>query len=414
MRLYLVGFSFFFFPVEFTNVPYHPGNTNKHNTIFISLHLRLTRRICRTNHPTVSMPTMDFLKSDQKGSDPRSELSKELSIAEGQPIPVKYFSKDVPIPPGFLSLASPPADARPVTLTTMDWRDTALPEYEGRYAVVLDNAVSPSECQALLGLAESSVDLPRVNEFWKTPGAQGPWRPAMVNAGAGLEVLDSSYRNSERLVWDCQEVVDRLWARCLRGEVGEVLRERLEVLDGARDERIVGASRRAKLWGAPPQRWEMRKLNERMRFLKYGPGQFFRRELLPPSLPRELSFPKLWLTSGLPAHCDGNYSEEVDGKVLKTFFTIHLYLNDSVAEAGEEAELVGGATSFVSSDGSRKTDVDPKAGRVLIFQQQGLYHAGDDVVEGTKYTMRTEIMYELIRPEKPKVEPVETRGAVRG
>lgn len=97
------------------------------------------------------------------------------------------------------------------------------------------------------------------------------------------------------------------------------------------------------------------------------------------------------------AHYDGAYSEKVDDKVFKTFFTIHLYLNDSAAAAGGQAELVGGATSFVSSYGDgRKVDVDPKAGRVLIFQQQGLYHAGDDVVKGIKYTMRTEIMYELV------------------
>lgn len=106
------------------------------------------------------------------------------------------------------------------------------------------------------------------------------------------------------------------------------------------------------------------------------------------------------------AHCDGNYSEVVDEKVLKTFFTVHLYLNDSVAEAGEAAGLVGGATSFLSSNGSRKMDVDPKAGRVLIFQQRGLNHAGDDVVKGTKYTMRTEVMHELIRPDEPEGPPV--------
>lgn len=100
------------------------------------------------------------------------------------------------------------------------------------------------------------------------------------------------------------------------------------------------------------------------------------------------------------AHCDSHFTEIEDGKVLRTFFTLHLYLNDSVAEVGKEAELVGGATSFVSSDAKRKINVDPKAGRVLIFQHRGLYHAGDDVVEGTKYTMRTEIMYEMVETEE--------------
>lgn len=85
---------------------------------------------------------------------------------------------------------------------------------------------------------------------------------------------------------------------------------------------------------------------------------------------------------------------EQDGHVLKTFFTLQLYLNDSVAEAGDDAELVGGATSFVSSDAKRKIDVDPKAGRVLLFQHRGLNHAGDDVIKGTKYTVRAEIMYQ--------------------
>lgn len=85
---------------------------------------------------------------------------------------------------------------------------------------------------------------------------------------------------------------------------------------------------------------------------------------------------------------------EQDGHVLKTFFTLQLYLNDSVAEAGDDAELVGGATSFVSSDAKRKIDVNPKAGRVLLFQHRGLNHAGDDVVKGIKYTVRAEIMYQ--------------------
>ena len=98
----------------------------------------------------------------------------------------------------------------------------------------------------------------------------------------------------------------------------------------------------------------------------------------------------------MTAHCDGTYREEGTDKVVKTIFTIHLYLNDSKAEAGDEAELVGGATSFLSLDETKRVDVECKAGRVLIFQHQRLYHSGDDVLAGTKYTMRTDIMYELV------------------
>lgn len=81
-----------------------------------------------------------------------------------------------------------------------------------------------------------------------------------------------------------------------------------------------------------------------------------------------------------------------------------------MAEAGESAELVGGATSFLSGDEEQRVDVDPKAGRVLIFQHRRLFHSGDDVVKGTKYTMRTDIMYELIRRKKTEeTEEVEEK-----
>lgn len=43
-----------------------------------------------------------------------------------------------------------------------------------------------------------------------------------------------------------------------------------------------------------------------------------------------------------------------------------------------------------------RLDVAPKMGRVLIFQQRGLLHSGDDVKAGTKLTMRTELMYQKV------------------
>ena len=102
------------------------------------------------------------------------------------------------------------------------------------------------------------------------------------------------------------------------------------------------------------------------------------------------------------AHCDGSYHDDRDrNRVVRTLFTIHLYLNDSKAEV-PDAELVGGATTFFSSDEKRRIDVNPKAGRVLIFQHRRLYHSGDDVLAGTKYTMRTDIMYQFVPAEEEK------------
>ncbi|KAL7623111.1 hypothetical protein AAE478_006790 [Parahypoxylon ruwenzoriense] len=263
-----------------------------------------------------------------------------------RPVRISYQSKDVAIPDDFLKSA--PADAEPISFRQIDFADTVLPEYKGLYAVVLDHVLSASECAALLRLAESSVA-----DANRHGADASPWGPALVNYGGGYEIAATDYRNSDRIIWDQQEVVDRLWARL--GQVPQVRDALLSVLP------LRG--RGVETW------WDFQRVNQRMRFLRYGPGQFFR------------------------AHCDAPYEEIKDGHAAMTHYTLHLYLNDSRQEVGEGADLVGGATSFLSSNQDRRLDVDPKAGRVLIFQHRRLYHSGDDVKEGIKYTMRTDIMY---------------------
>jgi hypothetical protein len=73
---------------------------------------------------------------------------------------------------------------------------------------------------------------------------------------------------------------------------------------------------------------------------------------------------------------------------------LHLYLNDAVLDSGEK-QLEGGATTFFNGSMTRRIDVVPKTGRVLLFQHRFLIHSGDDVVKGVKYTLRTDIMYAL-------------------
>jgi hypothetical protein len=67
--------------------------------------------------------------------------------------------------------------------------------------------------------------------------------------------------------------------------------------------------------------------------------------------------------------------------------------------ASDPVTLQGGATPFHSMDMKRRLDVDPKVGRVLLFQHKGLLHSGDYVTAGVKYTMRTDLMYELELPD---------------
>ncbi|OHE97196.1 oxidoreductase domain-containing protein [Colletotrichum orchidophilum] len=299
------------------------------------------------------MPLSDLIPTVLKPKPPKP--------ARHRPQQTSYISNDVPIPADFLSVPLP-EDAPAVTLTKLDWSKTALPENGPLYAVVLDNVLTPAECAQLLRMAEASVVTLPDGEGEGGNEDGGKWRPAMVNMGPGWEILEPEYRNSDRIIWDQQEVVDRLWGRC---RLAPGLEAQLAGMEGVkRPERELET------------RWVFKRFNKRMRFLKYQKGQFFR------------------------PHCDGPYGEEAeDGTVIRTHYTVHLYLNDSVAEVGTEggADLVGGATSFLSSDEKRKVDVDPKAGRVLIFQHSRLYHSGDDVVAGTKYTMRTDILYEMVK-----------------
>ncbi|KAK3500171.1 uncharacterized protein B0T23DRAFT_371687 [Neurospora hispaniola] len=356
----------------------------------------------------------------QKLVTPTPPLNTQKNKAHHQSNPIKttYESLPIDLPPDFL--ATEPGITPVPTLTEIDWATTDLPENKGLYAVVLDGVLTRDECDELRKLAEGSVPLEKWVEEQDSP-KKTPWAPALVNVGLGYEVLTPSYRNSSRIIWDQQEVVDRLWARCC---LVPGLMERLAVLDAGRerDVRIItgrslpcpaadegdgkqeveryangkkkGRSKRTKTKGLRDGRtgkWEFVKVNKRMRFLRYGEGQFFR------------------------AHCDSPY-RELDpinsDRINETMFTIHLYLNDCKSEAPpdkkDETELVGGATALLSGDEKRKYDVECKTGRVLIFQHRRVFHAGADVVKGVKYSVRTDIMYREVLEEPEKQEVVET------
>ncbi|EHK99079.1 hypothetical protein GLAREA_09125 [Glarea lozoyensis ATCC 20868] len=289
--------------------------------------------------------------------------------ADGLPTMQKIFYSSLPveIPDDFLLPLQDPAT---IKVNQINWSKTTLPEYKGCYAVILDNVINEAECNQLLHMAECSAGGHLGDESVPDHG----WRPAMVNAGRNYEFLDMRYRNSDRIIWDNQDVMQRIWKRVLQGKG---MKEYFSVLEGKKYKEVLGM--KSDKWG---DRWliSANGPNERLRFLKYGPGQFFK------------------------PHCDGKYTTP-DGKET-SFYTMHLYLNDSAQaldglvdmniDGGEEEMLQGGATTF---HGTRyqeaRLDADPKIGRVLIFQQRRLLHSGDEVVKGTKYTMRSDLMYSL-------------------
>jgi hypothetical protein len=97
----------------------------------------------------------------------------------------------------------------------IDFAQMKLRCYTGLYSLIIDNVLSPSECQTLIEAAESSTD--------------GKWSRAMINIGGGMQRLIEEERCCGRIIWDSQDVMDQIWKRieCLpEVQVGPVFRVR--------------------------------------------------------------------------------------------------------------------------------------------------------------------------------------------
>jgi len=92
-------------------------------------------------------------------------------------------------------------------------------------------------------------------------------------------------------------------------------------------------------------------LNERLRYYRYQPGQYFE-----------------W-------HRDGSFRRSFEELSL---LTLMVYLSDG---------FTGGSTEFASVD-----PVVPKVGMAVAFDH-GVRHRGAPVLTGTKYVLRTDVMY---------------------
>lgn len=131
--------------------------------------------------------------------------------------------------------------------TRIDFAETDVPEYAPFYATLLDDVLTVEECKRLLKAAE----------------AQGPWERAMVNVGNGQQKRIDDIRNCGRIIWDSEDMVARLWER-IEKHVPEIanLNRKPHVTGG-------GAAMRGDVY-------KLTGLNERMRFLKYEGGEYFK------------------------------------------------------------------------------------------------------------------------------------------
>lgn len=101
--------------------------------------------------------------------------------------------------------------------------------------------------------------------------------------------------------------------------------------------------------------FKLQRLNEKLRFYRYKPGQKF------------------------APHMDHWYQPN-DFEI--TLLTVLTYLN---------SDFTGGETRFMEQI---KAVVQPKQGSVAIFQHK-IRHEGCEVIRGTKYAFRTDVIYRI-------------------
>lgn len=188
--------------------------------------------------------------------------------------------------------------------------DVQLPDcFKGKLAFVLYNVFSKEECEDYIRKTEEMG-----------------YEEALVNVGYGRQEMMKDVRNNTRCIWDSEEEATRIWDR---------IKQHI------------------------PETWANRKvmgLNERLRFLKYEPGEYF------------------------APHMDGCYMRE-NGE--RSYITVQLYLNEG---------FEGGSTTFMNYGEKQRVEVVPKTGLVLVFQHD-IMHEGSKLVKGRKYTVRTDVMY---------------------
>ena len=100
-------------------------------------------------------------------------------------------------------------------------------------------------------------------------------------------------------------------------------------------------------------------VNDTLHFLKFGVGDSF------------VPLKDQMVKRGIEASC----------------CTMHVYLND---------DFKGGVTSFKGDEGDKFFDVKPKAGSILIFDQD-LKHEECEVIKGRRHFIRSDILYSPVQ-----------------
>lgn len=173
----------------------------------------------------------------------------------------------------------------------------------GSGVFTIENFLGPDECARYIALGDDIG-----------------YAPSEVNFATGSRRAED-IRNNDRVIFDNPALAQSLFERARPFLPAEI--------DG----------------------WALHSFNERLRYYRYGPSQYFK-----------------WHKDGIFAQSD----------TVASRLTFMIYLNDG---------FEGGDTEF-------KTGVvKPQAGMVLVFPHRTT-HQGASILAGTKYVLRTDVMYE--------------------
>jgi hypothetical protein len=145
----------------------------------------------------------------------------------------------------------PPVDGS-VSVHKIDYASYGFEDYNGSIALVIDNIFSQEECLKILSVTGGA-----------TIESDEHWEVAAINGGPGSKgVVYSDYRNGQRIIKDDFATVEWMLER-LRPHIKDI-----EELDEKATKQWFGK--------AVTGRAKLVSINERLRFLRYGIGGFFR------------------------------------------------------------------------------------------------------------------------------------------
>lgn len=153
-----------------------------------------------------------------------------------------------------------------------------------------------------------------------------------------------SYRDNDRQVRDDPAMAKQLLSR-------------LDEVFAGGPERLLDARLR--------KEWRLQGINERLRLCRYRPGQQFR------------------------IHQDGVHHR---GPACRSMLTFMIYLTDGDEFEGGDTLFYGGGPAQGESERDVVARVRPRAGSLILFDH-GVWHAGERVTRGTKYVLRSDLLF---------------------